>query len=104
VIAGTNTDAVVELTAAARLRLYPMLGLPASHGAAADAAAMASFVSSFAQRYGAGGSFWAQHPDLPCLPVQSYEIGNEPDITPTQPAERSDLTSLRGPGVLRTGV
>ena len=55
VIEGTNTDAVVELTAAADLRLYPMLGLPKSQGAAADATAMAAFVTSFAQRYGPGG-------------------------------------------------
>jgi hypothetical protein len=91
VIAGSNTDAVVALTAAAHLRLYPMLGLPVSHGPASDAAAMATFVSSFAQRYGNGGSFWAQHPDLPYLPVHSYEIGNEPDITPTQPADQTSL-------------
>ena len=91
VIEGTNTDAIVELTAAADLRLYPMLGLPVSHGAAADATAMAAFVTSFAQRYGPGGSFWAQHPELPYLPVESYEIGNEPDITPTEPADETSL-------------
>jgi hypothetical protein len=91
VIEGTNTDAVVELTAAADLRLYPMLGLPKSQGAAADATAMAAFVTSFAQRYGPGGSFWAQHPELPYLPVESYEIGNEPDITPTEPADQTSL-------------
>ena len=91
VIEGTNTDAVVELTAAADLRLYPMLGLPESQGAAADATAMAAFVTSFAQRYGPGGSFWAQHPELPYLPVESYEIGNEPDITPTEPADETSL-------------
>jgi hypothetical protein len=91
VIEGTNTDAVVELTAAAHLRLYPMLGLPTSHGAAADAVAMAAFVTSFAQRYGPGGSFWAQNPELPYLPVESYEIGNEPDITPTEPADETSL-------------
>ena len=91
VIEGTNTDAVVELTAAADLRLYPMLGLPKSQGAAADATAMAAFVTSFAQRYGPGGSFWAQHPELPYLPVESYEIGNEPDITPTEPADETSL-------------
>jgi hypothetical protein len=91
VIEGTNTDAVVELTAAAHLRLYPMLGLPTSHGAAADAVAMAAFVTSFAQRYGPGGSFWAQNPELPYLPVESYEIGNEPDITPTAPADETSL-------------
>lgn len=91
VIAGSNTDAVVGLTAAAGLRLYPMMGLPRSQGPAADAAAMAAFVTSFAQRYGRGGSFWAQHPELPYLPVESYEIGNEPDITPTAPFDETSL-------------
>lgn len=91
VISGSNTDAVVQLTAAAHLRLYPMLGLPKSQGASADAVAMATFVTSFAQRYGRGGSFWAQHPELPYLPVESYEIGNEPDITPTDPADETSL-------------
>jgi hypothetical protein len=91
VIEGMNTDSIVELTAAADLRLYPMLGLPVSHGAAADATAMAAFVTSFAQRYGPGGTFWAQNPELPYLPVESYEIGNEPDITPTAPADETSL-------------
>jgi hypothetical protein len=91
VISGSNTDAVVELTAAAHLRLYPMMGLPRSQGASADAGAMATFVTSFAQRYGRGGTFWAQHPELPYLPVISYEIGNEPDITPTAPADQTSL-------------
>jgi hypothetical protein len=91
VSAGGNTDPVVELTAAAHLRLYPMLGLPVSNGPVADAAAMALYVTSFAERYGPGGSFWAQHPELPYLPVESYEIGNEPDITPSAP---NDSTSL----------
>ncbi len=91
VISGSNTDAVIALTAAAHLRLYPMLGLPKSQGPTADAAAMATFVTSFAQRYGPGGSFWAQHPELPYLPVLSYEIGNEPDITPSDPADSTSL-------------
>ena len=91
VIQGTNTDAVVELTAAAHLRLYPMLGIRRSQGAAVDAGTMAAFVTSFAQQYGRGGTFWAQHPELPYLPVVSYEIGNEPDITPTAPADETSL-------------
>jgi hypothetical protein len=52
---------------------------------------MAAFVTSFAQRYGRGGTFWVQHPELPYLPVESYEIGNEPDITPTAPADQTSL-------------
>jgi hypothetical protein len=91
VIAGSNIDEIVQLTAAAHLRLYPMLGLPRSQGAEADASAMAAFVTSFAQRFGPGGTFWAQHPELPYLPVESYEIGNEPDITPTDPADETSL-------------
>lgn len=91
VIEGSNTDVVVQLTAAAHLRLYPMLGIPVSHGPTADAKEMAQFVTSFAQRYGSGGSFWTQNPQLPYLPVQSYEIGNEPDITPSDPADQTSL-------------
>lgn len=91
VIAGRNMDPVVALAATAHLRLYPMMGLPRSQGAAADAAAMAAFVTSFAQRYGPGGAFWAENPQLPYLPVESYEIGNEPDITPNAPADQTSL-------------
>ena len=78
VIAGSDTERSSRLTAAAHLRLYPMLGLP-KPGSRADANAMAAFVSSFAQQYGRGGTFWSQHPELPYLPVESYEIGNEPE-------------------------
>ena len=91
IIEGSNIDAVVQLTAAAHLRLYPMLGIPVSHGPSADATEMAQFVSAFAQRYGTRGSFWGQNPQLPYLPVLSYEIGNEPDITPTDPADETSL-------------
>jgi hypothetical protein len=89
--AGWDTDAIVQRAAEAHLRLYPMLGLPVSHGAAADAEAMRQFVTSFARTYGPGGSFWATHPQLPYLPVMSYEIGNEPDITPSAPLDGTSL-------------
>src|ERR1700759_4400690 len=91
VIAGPDTDRGVTLPPARPLGLYPMRALPRSQGPAADATAMAAFDSSFAQRYGRGGSFWSQHPELPYLPVESYEIGNEPDITPTTPADQTSL-------------
>jgi hypothetical protein len=32
-------------------------------------------------RYGDGGSFWDQHPELPYLPVRTWEIWNEPNLT-----------------------
>ncbi|HWE07821.1 MAG TPA: hypothetical protein VG325_00620 [Solirubrobacteraceae bacterium] len=39
----------------------------------------AAYASAFAGRYGAGGSFWRQHPQLTPLPVRTIEIWNEPD-------------------------
>jgi polysaccharide biosynthesis protein PslG len=39
----------------------------------------AAFAAAFAARYGRGGAFWAAHPELPDIPVQTYEIWNEPD-------------------------
>jgi hypothetical protein len=39
----------------------------------------AAFAAAFAARYGTGGTFWQQHPGLPALPVDTYEIWNEPD-------------------------
>jgi hypothetical protein len=90
-IDGTDNDALVGLAAAAGLRLYPILGIPVSNGPTADAAEMAAYVTSFADAYGPGGTFWAEHPGLPYLPVQSYEIGNEPDIDPSDPADNVHL-------------
>jgi hypothetical protein len=39
----------------------------------------AAYAGAFAARYGPGGIFWRSHPELPQLPVQLYEIWNEPD-------------------------
>jgi hypothetical protein len=39
----------------------------------------AIFAGAFAARYGANGSFWAEHPEIPKIPVQQFEIWNEPN-------------------------
>jgi hypothetical protein len=39
----------------------------------------AAFAGALAARYGDNGTFWQQHPELPYLPVQDFEIWNEPD-------------------------
>jgi hypothetical protein len=36
-----------------------------------------SFAAAFAARYGAGGTFWAQNPKLPYLPVEQFELWTE---------------------------
>jgi hypothetical protein len=35
------------------------------------------WVAAAASRYGTNGTFWAQHPELPRLPIKRWEIGNE---------------------------
>lgn len=41
----------------------------------------AAFAAAVAARYGRGGSFWREHPTLPAMPTDTYEIWNEPDNT-----------------------
>lgn len=50
------------------------------HSPPRDPAEYAAFAAALARRYGPGGDFWRAHPDLPQLPVLSYEIWNEPDL------------------------
>jgi polysaccharide biosynthesis protein PslG len=39
----------------------------------------AAYAGAFAERYGRGGTFWTDHPELDPLPVTNYEIWNEPN-------------------------
>jgi len=40
----------------------------------------AAFAAALAKRYGANGTFWQAHPELPYEPVQDFEIWNEPNL------------------------
>lgn len=42
--------------------------------------AWASFLREAVARYGPGGSFWEEHPELPFTPIRSWEIWNEENI------------------------
>jgi hypothetical protein len=42
--------------------------------------AWASFLREAVRRYGAGGSFWRDNPELPYLPIRAWEIWNEENI------------------------
>jgi hypothetical protein len=46
----------------------------------AQKVAWQSFLTAFVKRYGRGGSFWAEHPEVPYKPATSYEIWNEPNL------------------------
>jgi hypothetical protein len=39
-----------------------------------------TFVRSAAERYGAGGTFWATHPSIPPVPVVWWQLWNEPNF------------------------
>ena len=41
----------------------------------------ARFVRAVARRYGPSGGFWARHPELPRLPIRSWQIWNEPNVS-----------------------
>lgn len=58
---------------AGELRLEPV-------GNVQQSRAWAAFLHRAVRRYGAGGSFWREHEDLPYLPVRLWEIWNEQNI------------------------
>jgi polysaccharide biosynthesis protein PslG len=41
----------------------------------------AGWAALMVQRYGPKGSFWTEHPDTPKLPLTSWQVWNEPNIT-----------------------
>ncbi|MBO9532871.1 MAG: hypothetical protein J7513_07860 [Solirubrobacteraceae bacterium] len=44
------------------------------------AASYAGFGAAIAARYGANGAFWAAHPELPRVPITTYQLWNEPNL------------------------
>ena len=62
----------------------------------ADPAEYAAVAGAFATRYGHGGQFWSEHPELPYLPVALWELWNEPNsprfwAPQPEPARYADL-------------
>lgn len=80
-------DLVAASLATAGLSWLPVIdysapwarSVPGQDHSAPDAAEYAAYAAQVAARYGTGGSFWQDHPQLPAHPVQTYEIWNEPD-------------------------
>lgn len=105
-------DLFVERLATQNLRWAPsILGWPVppwaadpalvsecgSRSSPADVQSYAAMVGLLAERYGRDGSFWADNPDLPYLPITRYEVWNEPNhgafwCPAPDPARFADLT------------
>jgi hypothetical protein len=84
----TFDDQIATALATAGLRWLPVLDYSApwaqsiagqDHSPPRSAADYAAYAEAFAARYGSQGTFWKLHPQLPQLPVDTFEIWNEPD-------------------------
>src|SRR4051794_11145116 len=82
-------DAIAAALARHGIRWYPIIDYSAGWASSVPGELLAppardedyvAYARAFAARYGRGGSFWVEHPDIPALPVQSYEIWNEPNF------------------------
>src|SRR5206468_6149716 len=43
----------------------------------ADVGAWSRFVGAAVARYGRDGSFWPEHPSIPRLPIETWEVGKD---------------------------
>jgi hypothetical protein len=79
-----SLDQIVGSLAANGVRMLAVIDLPPSWAAGRGAQMVPAhygdyiaFAAAFAARYGEGGTFWAQNPQLPYLPVTDFEVWNE---------------------------
>jgi hypothetical protein len=45
-------------------------------------ASLAAYAQVLVARYGPNGTLWAEHPEVPALPIRSWQIWNEPNLGP----------------------
>jgi hypothetical protein len=85
-----STDRIVGEAARAGVRVFPVLvrapswatGGDEREGAVPnDPETFARFADAAVRRYGSGGAFWAEHPEVRARPVRHWQVWNEPDIT-----------------------
>ena len=83
------TDRLVGLAASHGIKLVPVVRTTPSWAAANPAAPgappqhpsdYATFMTELIARYGPKGSYWVEHPELPKLPVRTWQIWNEPHL------------------------
>ena len=86
-------DALLAATAARGVDVLPVLFNPPAFRSARPegeerrgtypprrTADMAAFATAAVERYGPGGSFWAEHPELDPHPVTAWQVWNEPNL------------------------
>lgn len=110
----SDADTLIEAAAVARLNVLPFLSgapgwavpverrfgsskyLPVRSGK--QRAGWERFVSEAVHRYGPGGAFWREHPELPPRPIRLWQVWNEPNfkyfVARPNPAEYGKLVKL----------
>ena len=86
-------DPMVAQAAANGIRLLPVLsttpkwasprpnGADFGHWAPADLSLYGNYASALIGRYGPAGSFWAENPTLPRVPIRTWQLWNEPSAS-----------------------
>ena len=85
----TQTDRLVGLAARHNIQLLPVvrttpgwaaLNLYAVGSPPRNVSDYAVFLTALIGRYGPSGSYWTEHPEVPRLPVRTWQIWNEPHL------------------------
>ncbi len=85
----TQTDALVAAVAQHAMTLLPVvINAPAWDGEnfygqvniPRTPGPYAAFLKALVQRYGTNGIFWQQNPQIPKLPVEMWQVWNEPNV------------------------
>lgn len=110
----SDADTLIGAAAAARLNILPFLStapgwavptdrrfgsprfLPVRNGR--QRGGWKRFVTEAIRRYGPGGAFWLEHPELPPRPIRIWQVWNEPNfkyfVARPNPAEYGKLVKL----------
>lgn len=82
-------DQLVALAARRRVRVFPVTLHAPSWNARQlfvegtpprEPAPYGPFMHALVTRYGTGGTFWREHPELPALPIRWWQLWNEPHL------------------------
>jgi hypothetical protein len=85
----SRIDALMTVAAERRIKVLPVVQIAPAWAARhpgelssppSDPQQYAAFAAALTRRYGPGGSFWVEHPELVAQPIRYWQIWNEPSF------------------------